>query len=60
MHRIQRVLVSILMESSLYLTLSLKERRALVAQLAENYPFLAEGKDDEIEVGYESSWTGLF
>ncbi len=60
MHNVHKVLVSILMESSLYLTLSLQERRALLARLAESYPSLAEGNDEDIEVGYESSWTGIF
>ncbi len=51
-------LVSILMESPLYLTLSVSERRSLLENLTESYPFLME-IDDEEEVGYESSWAGI-
>ncbi|HYA26907.1 MAG TPA: hypothetical protein VEE82_02815 [Thermodesulfovibrionales bacterium] len=50
-------LISILMESPLYLTLPVSERRSLLASLTESYPFLAE--DEEEEVGYESSWAGI-
>lgn len=50
-------LISILMESPLYLTLSVKERHSLVARLKESYPFLSECDDDETEVGYEASWS---
>ena len=56
--------VSILMESPLYLTLSLKERQSLLERLASSYPslFTAHGSDaaDEEAVGYESSWLGIF
>ncbi len=51
-------LVSILMESPLYMTLSISERRSLVTSLTESYPFLADA-DEEEEVGYESSWAGI-
>lgn len=51
-------LISILMESPLYLTLSVGERRSLLASLTESYPFLADA-DEEEEVGYESSWAGI-
>jgi hypothetical protein len=55
-----RNLISILMDSPLYLTLSLKERHSLLARMAENYPFLVEAESDQTEVGYESSWSGIF
>ena len=41
-----RQFISILMESPLYMTLSLKERQSLLARLAESYPFL-DGKQEE-------------
>jgi hypothetical protein len=53
-----RELISILMESPLYLTLSVSERRSLLANLATSYPFLLDA-DEEEEVGYESSWAGI-
>jgi len=49
-----RNLISILMDSPLYLTLALKERHALVEKMAQNYPFLVEAETSHIEVGYES------
>lgn len=52
-------LTSILKESPFYSTLSAEENHTLLARLAENYPFLLDGRDDELEVGYESSWTGI-
>ncbi|MEJ2697407.1 MAG: hypothetical protein P8013_12240 [Candidatus Sulfobium sp.] len=52
-------LISILMESPLYTTLSVQERRSLVTRLVESYPVLQEGKDEEYEIGYESSWAGI-
>lgn len=58
--RPQKALISILMESPLYLTLPLRERQALLVRMAESYPFLADMEDDEPEVGYESSWKGIF
>ncbi len=51
-------LVSILMESSLYLTLSVKERHSLLTRLTESYPFLTEG-EEEVEMGCESSLIGI-
>lgn len=41
-----RKFISILMESPLYMTLSLKERQSLLARLAESYPLL-DGKQEE-------------
>lgn len=52
-------LISILMESPLYLTLSVEERLSLLTRLEGSYPLLFEDKDDEIEIGYESSWAGI-
>jgi len=54
-----REIVSILKESSLYVTLSASERRSLLKSLAQNYPNLVEGKDEETEIGYEASWAGI-
>jgi hypothetical protein len=51
-------LISILMESPLYLTLPVSERRSLVTNLVESYPFLVDDDEGE-EVGYESSWAGI-
>ena len=52
-------LVSILMESPLYLTLPVEERLSLISRLAGSYPSLFEDRDDEMEIGYESSWAGI-
>ena len=54
-----RELISILMESPLYLTLTVKERDSLLTRLSQSYPFLVEGNEEEMEVGYESSWKGI-
>ncbi len=54
-----RELISILMESPLYQTLTGKEKDSLVARLSQSYPFLLEGNEDEREVGYESSWREI-
>jgi len=54
-----RTLVSILMESPLYLTLPVEERLSLITRLTGSYPFLFEERDDEMEIGYESSWAGI-
>ena len=52
-------LVSILMESPLYMTLSLHERQSLLSRLLESYPFLTEYNEEESEMGYEASWQAL-
>jgi hypothetical protein len=52
-------LISILMESPLYQTLSTQERDSLLTRLSQSYPFLVEGNEEELEVGYESSWRGI-
>lgn len=49
-----RNLISILMDSPLYLTLALKERHALVVKMAQNYPFLVETDTCQTGFGYES------
>jgi len=49
-----RNLISILMDSPLYLTLALKERHALVEKMVQNYPFLVEVATSQTGVGYES------
>lgn len=49
-----RNLISILMDSPLYLTLALNERHALVKKMAQNYPFLVEAEASQAEGGYES------
>jgi hypothetical protein len=46
-----RKLLSILMDSPLYLTLPLQERYSLVARMAENYPFLVGTDSEETEAG---------
>lgn len=54
------ILISILMESPLYFTLSVEERHSLMERL-ESYSSLFEDNKDEVtEVGYESSREGLF
>ncbi len=54
-------LLSILMDSSLYLTLPLRERRSLLVKMADDYPFLVEEEGEQKEVlGYEASWAGIF
>lgn len=42
-----RKFVSILMESQLYMTLSLKERKSLLERLTESYPYLDDETDEE-------------
>jgi hypothetical protein len=38
--------ISILMESSLYMTLSLKERQSLLERLERSYPFFGDEADE--------------
>ncbi len=60
MYRVKN-LISILMDSSLYFSLPLRERRTLLVKMAEDYPFLLDGEGDQKEaVGYEASWAGIF
>jgi hypothetical protein len=48
-HEVKRF-ISILMESPLYMTLSLKERQSLLERLAESYPsFDSETNKEESE-----------
>ncbi len=42
-----RQIVSILMESPFYMTLSLKERKSLLERLAEDYPDIAIEPDEQ-------------
>lgn len=51
-------LISILMESPLYMTLSVRERRSLLTDLAKTYPSVLDS-DGEEDLGYESSWAGI-
>ena len=57
-------LLSILMDSSLYLSTPLRERMSLLSRLSKSYPSLFVEKvdcvDEETAMGYESSWTGIF
>jgi len=52
-------LISILMESPLYLTLPVKERHSLLMRLTESYPFLTDGEEEKIERGCESSLVAI-
>lgn len=52
-------LVTILMESSLYLTLPVGERHSLIRQLAAGHPALFSQREEECEIGYEASWSGV-
>jgi hypothetical protein len=47
----KKELISILMESSLYITLSVRERHSLLIRLEESYPILRDG--DVKESGLE-------
>ena len=57
-------LLGILMESPLYTTLSVEERRSLLSRLEMSYPSLfAEGNIDTVggeTLRHESTWTGIF
>jgi hypothetical protein len=53
-----RKIISVLMESPLYVTLSAEEKSALVARLEESYPSLFAEEDDDQDIGYEASWRG--
>ncbi len=53
----KKELISILMESPMYLTLSLIERQALLKRLIESYLSFHCDQDEGIEVGYEASWS---
>lgn len=52
-------LVTILMESPLYLTLPVGERHSLISRLAEGHPGLFSQREEECELGYEASWNGV-
>jgi hypothetical protein len=51
-HEIKK-LISILMESPLYMTLSLSERRSLLERLTQSYPNLIDDEDEEREGHFE-------
>lgn len=60
-----RSLISILMESPLYLHLSLKERSCLLSRLISNYPCLLDSRGRERdekkkETQHESLAIGIF
>lgn len=52
-------IISILMESLLYKKLSLKEKESLLIRLMEICSSMVKNEDEEIVVGYESSWAGI-
>jgi hypothetical protein len=52
-------IISVLMESPLYATLSAEEKSALVERLEESYPFLFAEEEGDQDVGYEASWRGM-
>lgn len=59
-----RFLVSVLMDSRLYLSLPISERLSLLSRLAKTYPSLfsveeSPGSEDSA-IGYESSWSEIF
>jgi hypothetical protein len=51
-HEINK-LISILMESPLYMTLSLSERRSLLERLTQSYPNLNDDEDEQREDHFE-------
>lgn len=48
-------LISILMESPLYFTLSMEERASLIVKLASYSTHLEDAREEKTEIGYESS-----
>jgi len=54
------ILISILMESPIYLTLTIEERRSLVISLLDRYSSLFDicGYDKEVEFRYKFEQTG--
>jgi hypothetical protein len=52
-------IISVLMESALYATLSPEEKSSLVARLEESYPSLFAEEDDDQDIGYETSWREI-
>ena len=59
-----RNLISILMESPLYLSLGLEERSCLLSRLINNYPYLLDSRDrdrdEKVEVRHKSSGAIIF
>jgi hypothetical protein len=54
-----RKIISVLMESALYATLSAEEKSSLVARLEESYPSLFAEEDEDQDLGYEASWREI-
>lgn len=52
----EKILASILKESPIYSELNGEERYILIKDLIKAYPNLFEGKNEDIEVGYEANW----
>jgi len=59
-----KFLVSTLIDSAHYPNMPLYERMSLLSRLVKTCPtlFAAEGcgGDEGLEIGYESSWSGIF
>ena len=49
-------LASILDKSPFFTELSIKEREKLMSDLLRQYPHLSQQYNNDIEVGYETSW----
>jgi hypothetical protein len=47
-------LISILMESSLYMTLSVRERHSLLVRLEESYPISYDGELNESDLKHDA------
>jgi hypothetical protein len=62
MHK-EYMLASLLLDSRFYLVLPAKTRLSFLSKLSERYStlFRIQGQEmsEEIEVGYEASWTGV-
>jgi hypothetical protein len=59
----KQILASLLLDSRLYMALSVKARRSFLSRLSDSYPTLFHAQvrdmsDDEM-IGYEASWTGV-
>jgi len=54
-------LVTILMDAGLYMGMPVRNRKSLLQQLAKRDRSDRSGKaEEDIEMGYESSWSGIF
>ena len=60
----KQFLVPILMDARLHPGTPVYERKSLLQRLAKYYPCLFSTQDDytddEADMGYESSWSGIF